>query len=331
MLNHHCPVQTLIGPLQFDRCHDLLYHDSSIGFLVAIDHFSLWCSGRSIRWWSPCNAGLLHKRPYPYLSIKNAFASSVVSRSGYCTQENYLDQMIFILSVSLRHLIPWNTVHPQGLFRNEESLFIHMNTVVKVWKWWSLTWFNFVTAKSTRWTLCTSVRKGYKEIVCGIISPSFGSLLILNTEDFGISNANAIDLIVLLWLRGRSETASRTSSRIQCWGRPEFPFFFGKGIELIMSGFLKFTSARCQIFLIVFNPHGMFQTCILSRPASISIPHHQEQPSRAWTMFVYCCEVRFGFLIPSWRGATVVSSSEAGAMTSYLLRIEGTSPFLLQD
>jgi len=38
MLNHHCPVQTLIGPPQFNRCHDLLYHESSIGFLVPIDH-----------------------------------------------------------------------------------------------------------------------------------------------------------------------------------------------------------------------------------------------------------------------------------------------------
>jgi hypothetical protein len=39
--------------------------------------------------------------------------------------------MISILSVSFRHLLPWNTGHPQGLFRNEEPLFIHMNTVEK--------------------------------------------------------------------------------------------------------------------------------------------------------------------------------------------------------
>jgi hypothetical protein len=45
-------------------------------------------------------------------------------------------------------------------------------------------------------------------------------------------------------------------------------------------------------------------------------------------MSLLCCEVRFGFLIPSWRGATVVSSSEAGMVTSYLLRTEGPLLFV---
>ena len=43
-------------------------------------------------------------------------------------------------------------------------------------------------------------------------------------------------------------------------------------------------------------------------------------------MSLLYCEVRFGFLIPSLR-ATVVSSSEAGIVTIYLLRTEG--PLLL--
>ncbi len=231
MLNHHCPVQTLIGPPQFDCCHDLLYHESSKGFLVTIYQFCLWCSCWLIRWWSSCNPGL-HKRPYPYLSIKNAFAGSVVLRLGNCTQEHYLDQMISCLSVSFRHLLPWNTVHLQGLFRNEEPLFIHMNTVIKRMERMVVDLIQFVRAKRTRWTLCTSVSKGCKAIVFGIITTSFGSLLILNTEDFGISNDDAIDLMVLLWLRGRHKTASQTSWRIHCRGWPEFPFFFGEDIKL---------------------------------------------------------------------------------------------------
>jgi hypothetical protein len=34
-------------------------------------------------------------------------------------------------SLPFWHLLPWNTVHRQGLFRNEEPLFINMDTVVK--------------------------------------------------------------------------------------------------------------------------------------------------------------------------------------------------------
>ena len=216
MLNYRCPVQTSSRAPQFNHSHNLLYHESSIGFLVTIDHFCLCKSCWSIWWWSPCNPGL-HKQPHPYLSVKNAFASSIVSRSGNCTHKHCIDQMIFIPSVSFRHLLPWNTVHPQGLLRNEDPFFINMmNTEVK-------TWSNFVTAKSTHWTLCTSVSKGCKAIVVGmIITTSFGSLLILKTVDFGISNADAINLIVLLWLRGRNKTASQMSWQIHCWARLEF-------------------------------------------------------------------------------------------------------------
>ena len=48
---------------------------------------------------------------------------------------------------------------------------------------------------------------------------------------------------------------------------------------------------------------------------------------RVWAMSFRCDEVRFGFHLFSWRGATVVSSSEVGMVTSYLLKTEGTSIF----
>ena len=151
------------------------------------------------------------------------------------------------------------------------------------------------------------------------------SLLILNTVDFGISNADAIDLMVLLWLRGRSKTASQMSWQIHCWGRPEFPFFFGQDIMLLISGLLKFASVRCQFDLIVFWSTWNYSGTDFIAP---NINFNSTSPGttikrRAWTISLLCCEVRFGFLILSWRGTTVVSSSEAGMLTSYLLITEG--------
>ena len=78
----------------------------------------------------------------------------------------------------------------------------------------------FCHGKNTCWTLCISVNKGCKAIIFGIITTSFGCPLIRNTINFGISNADAINLMVLLWLKERSETASRMSWQIHCWGRP---------------------------------------------------------------------------------------------------------------
>ena len=52
-------------------------------------------------------------------------------------------------------------------------------------------------------------------------------------------------------------------------------------MKLLIFGSKTFSTARCQIFLIVFDPHDMCRTWILScRPTPISIQHHQEQPSK---------------------------------------------------
>ena len=108
-------------------------------------------------------------------------------------------------------------------------------------------------------------------------------------------------------------------------------------VKILSSSYLDCWSsqARCQIFLIVF-----WSTWNVSETDFITPNIHFNSTwwpgttikRRAWTMSLLWCEVKFGFLIPSWKGATVVSSSEAGMVTSYfLLRTEGPSLFVTQN
>ena len=57
-------------------------------------------------------------------------------------------------------------------------------------------------------------------------------------------------------------------------------FFFCDDIKLWISALLKFESARCQIFLIVFQSTWTDSVTDFIAPMSILIPHHQEQPSK---------------------------------------------------
>ena len=232
-----------------------------------------------------------------------------------------------------------NGLYSEHIFRAPSSL--EHSTPARSFQKWRTTFHQHGHCRKKdgngcrRCTLCISVSMGFKAIDFGLITTSCMSLLILTNEDFRISNANAIDLMVLLWLtRGSDKTALRTSWRTHFWGRPEFPFFFGEDIKLLISGSKKFASARCQIFLIVFR-----STWYVSDTTDFIAPNNNFNSSspgttikrRAWTMSLLYCEVRFGFLLFSWRGATVVSSSEVGMVMSYLLETEGTLLFQLQS
>ncbi len=81
----------------------------------------------------------------------------------------------------------------------KNHLSFSMNTVVQRMEMMVIDLMQFCHGKKHMLNIFfTSVSKGCKAIIFGIITASYRSLLILNTEDFGISNANAIDMMVLL-------------------------------------------------------------------------------------------------------------------------------------
>ena len=88
--------------------------------------------------------------------------------------------------------------------------------------------------------------------------------------------------------------------------RPEFPFFFRENIELSISALLKFLSARCEIFLIVCESNWIDSVTDFIAP---NVNFNSTSPGttikmRAWTTSLLCREIRFGFHVPSWRGAS---------------------------
>ena len=119
--------------------------------------------------------------------------------------------------------------------------------------------------------------------------------------DFGIPSAALRSLIVLLWERGTSFTASRTSSWFHFRRRPLL-HFLGLARNCRMSGLLKFATARVQTLLIVF-----VQTWY-SRATALKVPR-ANLPSSLWRsinnleiIWLHWSLVKSFFLLPSWTG-----------------------------